>query len=261
MTVSVKSRILPIKRSVQVRNTKQSSPVDSRATTEAKFDESVAARTRQSLSGVRRAKKIAEAFTIDQLIVFTEMEVNQTDMLYISKIRDESRRGEVVNLIASGMNVYDAIAEVKKSQGSSGTGVQATSVVKAPKEVQPARPAVDSDDEWFEQYCGRYAAKLKNPEKFKSDVILFRSIYEYLPIFRIKSNRKKFMAIAANAHGGGVLEFLLDSFVSRIDFLSVAPPHKWPICRKCKGQGENTSGQKCQSCSGGGYHLSFLEPS
>ncbi len=88
-------------------------PARSAPRTEADFDARVAATTGQSLRSVARTKQIANAFTPDQLEVFAQMGVNQTDMVSIARIKDEGLRAEVVNLVACGMGVADAINVVE----------------------------------------------------------------------------------------------------------------------------------------------------
>ncbi|SIO37802.1 ParB/RepB/Spo0J family partition protein [Singulisphaera sp. GP187] len=226
------------------------------ADSETKFDETVAAATGQSVSGVQRAKRIANAFTEDQLQVFTQMEVNQTDMLRVAKIKDEAHRGEVVNLIATGMTVDEAIKEVVKDKapardnGTSKAEKEAKEAAKVEKEPEM------TDGEWLAKYCGEKAAMLKSPAKYYADALLFRVVCDARHAFRCKS--KKSIATTKKGSVTGAFWNLVNRFVS------VSHPKDWLICPECKGQGDHPSvppsaAVKCPKCFGGGYLLKTEE--
>lgn len=230
--------------------------------TEKKFNETVAAVTGQSVASVRRSKIIANAFTAEQLEVFVQMEINQTDMITIAKIKDEGKRAEVVALIASGMVPEDAIKEVMKDEApekynSKTAGAAAAESKKATKEE---RAPELTDDEWFTVNCGEKAAMLGDPARFKSDALLFRSVSELRHAFRTKG--KKFLAATKTAGNYGALWNLINRFVS------ISHPKDWLICPTCIGKGTvggevdaaiPTTVQKCPKCFGGGYLLKTEE--
>jgi hypothetical protein len=226
--------------------------------TEADFDAKVAATTGQSLRSVARAKQIANAFTAEQLEVFTQMEVNQTDMTTIAKIKDENLRAEVVNLIASGMVVADAIKEVCKDAKPVRDNGNTT---KAEREIKAAAGAEVkaelTDDEWFAENCGEKAAMLGDPTRFKSDALLYRSVTELRHAFRSKG--KKFLAATKKAGNYGAFWNLLNRT------MSISHPKDWLLCPGCNGQGSTPSPTgdgttcKCGKCFGGGYLLKTEE--
>lgn len=228
------------------------------AASEAKFNETVAAVTGQSAMTVRRSKAIANAFTAEQLEVFVQMEVNQTDMMTIAKIKDESQRAEVVNLVASGMVVADAIKEVMKDKAparynNGGADADAAkAAAKADKEPEL------SDDEWFTANCGEKAAMLGDPAKFKSDALLFRKHSDLRHAYRSKGKK----ALGDTKKTGITGAFF--NLVNRV--LSISHPKDWLICPECKGKCVNESLSavaaepvKCNKCFGGGYLLKTEE--
>src|SRR5207245_2894112 len=114
------------------------------------------------------------------------------------RIKDEKLRGEVVTLIATGMEPADAIAEVMKDQAPKAYNASAKESHAAKREAraaaqQEAAPKL-SDDEWYETYCAEFGKHLKHPEKFRNDCILFRHISDARHGFRVKV--KKHLATA-----------------------------------------------------------------
>ena len=225
--------------------------------TEADFDAKVAATTGQSLRSVGRAKKIANAFTADQLEVFTQMEVSQIDMTQIANIKDESLRAEVVNLIASGMVVAEAIKEVCKDakpvrEKSASTGTRAEGEGRTRK----AAVAEQTDDEWFADQCGEKAAMLGDPARYKSDALLFRAMTEVRHYFRSKG--KGHIGATKKAGNYGALWNLFNRTAS------ISHPKDFLLCPACSGKGTvPTAGsegtEKCPKCFGGGYLLKTEE--
>jgi ParB-like chromosome segregation protein Spo0J len=215
------------------------------------FAETVAAATGQSLGAARRAASLARTFDPDQLEVFDQMKVSQTDMLTIQKVKEEDKRGQIVSLIASGMEAADAIKEVMGDQapsrqdGKSVAEREAESVTK--KETEPEL----SDDEWFSKYCGDKAKLLGDSTRYKADALLFRRISEPRHTFRTRA--KKTVASVKAALSTGTGPFL--NLVNR--FISVSHPKDWQLCDICTGKGKPPrSSSPCTKCYGGGYLLS-----
>lgn len=229
------------------------------AANETEFNKKVAAVTGQSEVSVRRAKAIGNAFTEEQLEVFTQMEVTQVDMLTIAKIKDAAKRGEIVALIASGMTVDDAIKEIMKDAAPTRYNKhekQADGDKEAAKAVKAAKEPELSDDDWFEANCGEKAAMLGDPARFKADALLFRSVSELRHAFRTKG--KKFLADTKKAGITGAFYNLVNRFIS------ISHPKDWLLCPECKGQGSTPPSPggvaaKCGRCFGGGYLLKTEE--
>lgn len=227
------------------------------AETEADFDAKVAATTGQSLRSVRRTKSIANAFTAEQLEVFIQMEVSQTDMLQISRIKDESLRAEVVNLIASGMVPEEAIKEVCKDIEPVRETGKSKAANEAKKTAAAEVVAEQTDEEWFVESCGEKAAMLGDTTKYKSDALLYRSITELRHYFRSKGKK----AIAESKKAGNTGGFW--NLVNR--FASISHPKDWLLCINCAGKGRdethNAAGDpvKCPKCYGAGYLLKTEE--
>ena len=229
------------------------------AANETAFNKKVAAATGQSEMSVRRVKAIANAFTEDQLEVFTQMDVSQTDMLTIAKIKDASKRAEIVALIASSMTVEDAIKEIMKDAAPSRYmhkehAGEEKAAAKVSKEVKA--PEL-TDDEWFEQNCSEKAGMFGDYAKFKADALLFRSVSDLRHTFRTKG--KGFLAATKKAGVTGAFYNLVNRFIS------ISHPKDWLLCPQCKGQGADLSPtsdgttHKCPKCFGGGYLLKTEE--
>lgn len=174
---------------------------------ETSFDKTVAAATGQGVAAVRRAKALGKAFSEEQLEVFTQMEVSQDDMLTVSKIKDDDKRSEVINLIASGMDVEPALKELLKDEAPTAyhkKNAEAKAERAEKKALADAAKVPDlTDDEWFDTYCGEKAAMFKNPDRFKSDALLFHLATDPRAAFR--SQMKKGLAATKKAGNYGGL--------------------------------------------------------
>lgn len=212
------------------------------------FDEMVSAATGKSLASTKRDTRLARSFTEEQLEALEQMKVTQGQMTTIARIKDEVKRGEVVNLIASGMEVEDALKEVLKDGDvptpADGQSKETREAKRAAKEEKAAEL---SDDEWFETYCGEKARMLGDPAKYKADALLFRRVSDLRHAFRSKG--KKFLAETKKAGITGAFFNLINRFIS------VSHPKDWLLCDQCKGTCNDPKGGKCSKCYGGGYLL------
>ena len=220
------------------------------AKSEADFDKRVAAATGQSEATVRRAKGIAKAFTHEQLEVLGMVGAKQAEMLTIAKIKDEGKRGEVVNLIASGIDIAQAIETVM--------GAEAPTKYNETKEADETKKAAKAEkapeltaDEWFEQNCGEKAAMLGDPARYKADALLYRAVSDLR-----RDHRSKAKSIVAATKAGGVT----GPFFNLIHrYLSVSHPRDWLLCPICAAKGvipgsdSSKPNTKCAKCYGGGY--------
>ncbi len=121
--------------------------------------------TGEGLSSAKVTAKLARTFNPDQIEVFEQMQVGRVDMHTIAKIKNAQHRDEIINLIASGMDAREAIAQVLKPEDGAvklGNG----RIVPAP--ASPGRPEgfieTDMPDQvWLETYCADIR-KLLPPE-------------------------------------------------------------------------------------------------
>lgn len=211
-------------------------------------DEIIAASTGQSVGAVRKDIRIAKAFDQDQLEALDQMRVGKNDMTRIAKIKDVQKRGEVVNLVASGMEVEDAL---KSALGDDAP----TPVNGKSKEIRQAETVAKAevveeltDDQWFEEFCGQKAALIGNVDKYKADAILFRHLSEPRQVFRTKA--KKSLAESKKSGHAGPLYNLINRSCS------ISHPKDWLLCGECDGTGvEKGKDCKCGKCYGSGYHL------
>jgi hypothetical protein len=212
----------------------------------AKFEEMVAAATGKSVSSAKRDTRIAKAFDAEQLEALHQMKATQADMIRLAKVKDEGKRGEIVNLIASGMEVDDAFADALGAEAPAAT-YSKTKEAEATAAAEPGESGM-TDDEWFETYCGAKAALLKDPTKFKADALLFRATSDLRQSFRSKAKKH----VAATKKGG--VTGLFYSLLNRM--CSMSHPKDWLLCEGCLGAGTTGEGEaKCSKCFGGGYHL------
>jgi len=213
------------------------------------FAEMVAGATGKSDSAAKRDIRVAKAFNDEQLEVFEQMSVSSKDMTAIAKIKDEQLRGQVVSLVAAGMEAENAIKEILKDQAPKAS--EAESKAKDDAEGKAAAKAVKqvdlTDDEWYATYCGEKAAMLGDDAKFKADAILFRSIVEPRHVFRTKVKNY----VAAAKKGGILGPFYW--LATRI--ISSSHPKDWLICGDCKGTGGHSLGVKCTKCNGACYQI------
>jgi len=211
------------------------------------FSEMYAAATGKSLATAKRDTRIARSFTRDQLEALVQMQTTQGDQTRIAKIKDVDKRGEVVNLIASGMEVEDAMKEVLEVEQLPALAVRESQEAhEAEAAPESATGGEMTDDQWFQCYCGAKAAFLKDPAKFKADAILFRWTSELRRSFRSKS--KKYVESAKKAGVTGPLYGLLNRLIS------ISHPKDWLLCEECKGANEY-GGRRCEKCYGAGYYL------
>lgn len=212
------------------------------------FDEMVAASTGKSRSATMRDTRVAKAFTTDQLEALEQMQVNRADKIRLAKIKDATKRGEVVNLIVSGMSVEDAL---KNALGDDIPTPGDSKSKEAREAISVAKEEVEadlSDDEWFDKFCKEKAVLLKDATKFKSDALLFRKVTDQRHLFRTKV--KKHVAETKKAGATGPFYNILNRVIS------MSHPKDWMLC-DCKGTGESPTdpAKPCGRCFGCGYAM------
>ena len=192
------------------------------------FAETVAAATGVSQRTAKREQRIAVNLTEEQLEVCDQMQLTKSQMESLAGIKDETKRAEVVNLIASGMEFDGAWTEVspeaKKVTGKSKETTETEALAK--EEKQPEL----SDDEWFEKFCGDKSRMLSDPAKYKVDALVFRKITDQRHTFRTKVK-----SALRNAKAGRITGPFFH-VVNRIT--SVSHPKDWFLCSSCARQGQ-----------------------
>lgn len=251
----------PVPASTATPETKTKESRKSDTHKEATFDQKVADVTGQSVQNVRRAKRVAKAFTEGQLEVFARRGLVQVDMLWVAKIKDKTKRGEVVALVANGRSVADAIEDILGNEAPTRFNVRADAKDR-PKTAEAAgsdKETERTDDEWFAQHCGIKAAMLANPARYRSDALLFRAVSHARSAFR-SSLKDALAATEASGVTGG-----LWTLVSRL--ADISQPNEWPVCTRCHGrgtvstddhdqaEGPRAAQEECPRCNGGGYLL------
>ena len=162
------------------------------------FVEALAAVTGMSIDQAARHQRLAMTFTQDQLEVFEQMQIGLVNQLTIAKIKDATKRGEVVNLVASGIGAADAIREVMGDDAPAPVNGSSKSR-KATAEEKLTDEEKLTEEEWFDRYCSEKAGLLPEAQLpvYKAEAILYRRISEARHAFR--SEVKKALAAAKEA--------------------------------------------------------------
>jgi ParB/RepB/Spo0J family partition protein len=232
-----------------VRAAEASEGSQSGSTSEAQtsFAEQFSAVSGKSLATSKRDIRIATMFTDEQLETFDNLGISQTDMLTISKIKDESKRNAVVDLLGFVPEPMDALREVMKDQAPARedgrSKVAREAEATAEREAEPSF----SDDEWFKINCGELVGLLKNSDRYKAEAIFYRNIAEPRHLFR-SGVKKHIPEVKEGSLPGGLLDC-----VNKL--ISVSHPKDWCLCKKCKGSGESKGNARCASCSGCGFKV------
>lgn len=230
---------------------------------ETEFDQRVAETIGQSVGSVRRVKRISNTFTEDQIKVFIQMGTSQVDMSTIARIKDKSKRDQIVKLIACGAAPPDAIKQVMGDQAPD----RDDGKPKAEREAKMAAAAEEepevSDDEWFDRQCGETAALLGDPSRYKEGALLFRKLANQRHSFRV-AVKKDVLESKQRGKPNGFTNLVLR-------LISISHPKDWLVCGECKGEGTvaNDAAPKepanfgtgyakknCPKCYGSGFVLS-----
>jgi hypothetical protein len=193
-----------------------------------------------------REIKIAKGFTEDQLYALKIVECTKNGMLSIIDAADDlGQRGEIVSLVASGMEVEVAIKEVVGTTVIKDEGGKVKVVDDAGEEAE-VRPL--TDDEWFERECGEFAGFLTETDQYRSDAILYRRISEARSKFR--KSLKKIVEDYREERKGKKVGWL---FLQLHRILNLSHPKDWNICIQCGGKSLVDPGVECPKCKGSCY--------
>jgi hypothetical protein len=225
------------------------------ATSGTNFAKSMAAARGRSLASEKRDQRIGKSFTADQFGTFHKRGTTQSDMLKIAKVADLAQRAEVVDLVADGVKVADAVRQVLGDAAFEKADTKPKADEQAKGEVGEARvetvPA-QTDEEWYQKECGDQAARIADPRKFKADALLYWHVHEDRHVFRRATKAALKSARVKQAFGP------LQSLVMRLANLS--HPKDWLLCGTCGGRCLDTNAPEgptveCPKCFGAGYLL------
>ena len=209
------------------------------------FRERVKAVTGVGDAQISRDLKINEGLTEEQVCVLDIMQCTKLDMLkIIDASKDLVKRGEIVTLVASGMEIDRAIKEVLGDTEPT----ESKGVVKEVGDPTKKADVELTDEEWFIKECGTFSDLLSDNDQYKSDAILFRQISDARDKFR-KSIKKIMTEYRKGRHGKNVGWF----FLSLYQVLNVAHPNDWLTCGNCGGRGMVDPGHTCPACKGACY--------
>ena len=206
------------------------------------FRERVKAVTGMSESALTRDLKINNSLDEEQVYVLDLVQCTKQGMIQIiDATKDIQRRGEIVNLVASGMEIDRAIVEVLGEQAGTGTHAEGDEANAGPRREE-------TDEEWFLRECAEFSGYLGEPDQFRSDAILFRQLSEERNRHR-KKVKKIVESYKESRKGKRIGWFFLNVF----NYLNVSHPNSWAICGACKGKGTSEAGEECSTCRGAGY--------
>jgi ParB/Sulfiredoxin domain len=212
------------------------------------FRDRVEAVTGVSGRTLDREIKIAKGFTEDQLYALKIVQCTKNGMLAIIDATDDTqKRGEIVSLVASGMEVEVAIKEVVGTAVIKDEGGQVKKVDDSGEKTE-VRPL--TDEEWFERECGEFAGFLTETDQYKSDAILYRRINEARSKFR--KSIKMIIEEYSEERRGKKVGWL---FLSLQRILNISHPKDWNICYECSGKSLVDPGVVCPKCKGKCYDL------
>ncbi len=197
------------------------------------FVDHVVASTGVAKRTVEREVRLSKVFSDEELDVFENRGTTQQQIEAIAKIEDPKIHGELVALIGFGMPFEDAWQRVV-------TGAN-RSINSTAEDDDP--DAAMSNDEWLAWRCSEKLGLLGHPEKFKSDVGLYREINAARYKFR-----KAVKAAVARRKAGttGYLWHIVNQLIN------LSGPMDWFNCPECGGRGE-IDGAMCKKCWGAGY--------
>ena len=207
----------------------------------------VKAVTGMSDATITRELKINDGLDEEQVYALGVVECTKQGMLQIIEATpdDKVKRGEIVSLVCSGMEIDRAIKEVLGVATAKEAVVQAKATKAEAKKEEP-----ESDEAWFLRECGEFAGFLGDADQYKSDAILFHRIAEARTKFR-KSIKSALADYREERKGKKVGWF----FLALYRVMNISHPNNWAICPTCKGSSMVDPGDECPKCHGSCYDL------
>ena len=193
---------------------------------------------------ISRDLKINNGLNEEQIVCLDVVQCTKADMLkIIDASEDSDQRAEIVNQVASGMEVERAIAQVLGVTTTKESAGRIKEVGNVQKKSEP-----ESDEEWFRRECGEFAGFLSDPDQFHADAVLYHQINEARHTFR-KSIKKVIEKHQKDRKGKRWSWF----FRSLHQIINVSHPNYWLMCGTCGGKGMDDLGVECPACKGACY--------
>jgi ParB-like chromosome segregation protein Spo0J len=213
------------------------------------FTEKLTASMGGSKRQAERALRLAKAFDEEQLQVLDQEKVTNEAREQIAKVNDEADRGAIVNLVASGRDAVEAIAQVMKDKAPAPVNAKAKEAAAAKKAAVVEKAPAMIDDEWYTTYCGAKAAMLSDTTKYKADALYYRKIVDERAAYRAKIKK-----VTKEARDTKVIGPFLSTANRHISFTH---PKDWAICGGCGGKGVDPADptKECPTCRGACYQL------
>jgi hypothetical protein len=213
--------------------------------------------TKKSSDSIERIKKVADAFTEEELEILEHLGIPQEKLLELATI-EENARGHAVSLLAMGVDIEEVLKqnvvsevipepevlkELKKETKAKDPEVLTVSPVSTPEEEQEAFEEDESDEEWLKTNCSYLSQHLQNPANFNGDAVFYRNSRNARQAFR-EDSKKDLEKAKKGCHGP--FYKLMEKLVN------LSHPKDWHLCGDCQGNG-------CRSCGGGGYWITSEE--
>jgi ParB-like chromosome segregation protein Spo0J len=210
------------------------------------FRDRVKAVTGISDTTLNRELKINRGLTEEQIFCLDAVQCTRHQMVEIIDATpdDEAKRGEIVSLVASGMDVERALAEVLETA----TATEAVEKGKAAKAEAKEQAKAETDEEWFLRECSTLSNALSDVDQYRSDAILWRQIAAERTAFR-KKIKKIIEQYREGRRGKRVGWF----FLALYRVLNISHPNDWILCGTCNGSGMVDPGDECPRCRGACY--------
>ena len=212
-----------------------------------KFAHTMSHITGESVRNSKRHVKIAKCFSPDELEVFEAQGLTGQQIELIAAGKDETKRGELVNLIASGLSFEESYKTV---HGIKPNLTTASKEIKAEiREAESTASPEQSDAEWFKMHCGDKAALIQFTGQFYNAAILYRKVATARAKFRTAIKKAMAEQKAAGQHKNPMWCCL-----NRV--ISMSHPKDVFLCNTCQGRctAENSE-EQCPECLGAGFRM------
>jgi hypothetical protein len=204
------------------------------------FRERVKSVTGASDSTLTRDLKIINGLDEEQVYVLGLVQCTHQAMVRIIDATDDlTKRSDIVNLVASGMEIDEAIVEVFGDQAGKAE-------TKKVGEVEPTA-GPETEEEWFQRECGEFAGFLSDTEQYHAEAILYRRLRD-----ERYEHRKRVKKIYEDFRKSRKGRRLGSFYWTVYNYLNASHPNSWVICGACKGKCA-IDGEECSACRGAGY--------
>lgn len=198
----------------------------------------IAATSDQSMSTVERTSRIAMKLREDQLEALHEQGAGRVELDTIARLPDPSDRDDVVELVASGTKVREAVARV------TGPADGKVKLADGRRVDTPLTAKELSDDEWLRLIPNR--GRFKNTEAFDQAALSYRRCHD--KVQALYDVVRQIAKVQRNKQGK------TDPFIHKLNrALWISHPSDWLACGTCETTGKAENGTDCTTSHGEGF--------